>query len=115
MEFRDKNKALTAEDLIRRYNLERMAIDRRQIKKIQEDLYKQDNIITDFVNVVMKSTEEIENQVGTIITTWFLSGTPTLVNKPAVDWEIKDSYIGNLYYDQDTGFAYQFLKENSLI
>jgi len=112
MDIRDRNKALTAEDLIRRYNLEKLAIDRRQIKQIQEDLYKQDNIITDFVNVVLASTEDLTNQVNLDITTWFFSGTPTLENEPAVNWDNKENYIGNLYYDKDTGFAYQFVLNN---
>lgn len=59
--------------------------------------------------------KDLQNQVDGAIETWFYEGEPTLSNLPAVDWttnEIKKSHVGDLYYDQITGFAYRFTRYN---
>ena len=58
---------------------------------------------------------DLQNQADGAIETWFYEGVPTLDNLPAVDWttnEIKKVHIGDLYYDQTTGYAYRFTKYN---
>lgn len=59
--------------------------------------------------------KDLQNQVDGAIETWFYEGEPTLNNLPAVDWatnEIKKIHVGDLYYDQTTGFAYRFTRYN---
>lgn len=59
--------------------------------------------------------KDLQNQVDGAIETWFYEGEPTLKNLPAVNWttnEIKKIHVGDLYYDQITGFAYRFTKYN---
>lgn len=59
--------------------------------------------------------KDLQNQADGAIETWFYEGVPTLDNLPAVDWttnEIKKIHIGDLYYDQTTGYAYRFTKYN---
>lgn len=59
--------------------------------------------------------KDLQNQVDGAIETWFYEGEPTLNNLPAVDWatnEIKKIHVGDLYYDQITGFAYRFTRYN---
>lgn len=59
--------------------------------------------------------KDLQNQVDGAIETWFYKGEPTLNNLPAVDWttnEIKKIHVGDLYYDQITGFAYRFTRYN---
>lgn len=59
--------------------------------------------------------KDLQNQVDGAIETWFYEGEPTLRNLPAVDWttnEIKKIHVGDLYYDQITGFAYRFTRYN---
>ena len=59
--------------------------------------------------------KDLQNQADGAIETWFYEGEPTLNNLPAVDWatnEIKKIHVGDLYYDQITGFAYRFTKYN---
>lgn len=59
--------------------------------------------------------KDLQNQADGAIETWFYEGVPTLDNLPAVDWttnEIKKVHIGDLYYDQITGYAYRFTKYN---
>lgn len=57
--------------------------------------------------------KDLQNQADGAIETWFYEGVPTLKNLPAVDWDTKDkkkTHIGDLYYDQTTGYAYRFTK-----
>lgn len=59
--------------------------------------------------------KDLQNQADGAIETWFYEGEPTLTNLPAVDWttnEIKKIHVGDLYYDQITGFAYRFTRYN---
>lgn len=69
--------------------------------------------LSSFSNLITSRIDGIEDQVDGNITTWFLSGVPTLTNKPAVDWNtdaLKDTHLGDLYYDSATGYCYRFLK-----
>jgi hypothetical protein len=71
------------------------------------------NELSNFSNLITTRIDGIEDQVDGNITTWFLSGAPTLTNKPAVDWNtdvLKDTHLGDLYYDSATGYCYRFLK-----
>ena len=59
--------------------------------------------------------KDLQKQTDGAIETWFYEGVPTLDNLPAVDWntsELKKIHIGDLYYDQTTGYAYRFTKYN---
>lgn len=62
-----------------------------------------------------KVIKDLQKQTDGAIETWFYEGVPTLDNLPAVDWntsELKKIHIGDLYYDQTTGYAYRFTKYN---
>lgn len=57
--------------------------------------------------------KDLQKQTDGAIETWFYEGEPTLKNLPAVDWDTGDKkkiHIGDLYYDQTTGYAYRFTK-----
>lgn len=59
---------------------------------------------------------DLQNQIDGAIDTWFAEGVPTLNNAPAEDWttnEDKDLHLGDIYYDNATGYAYRFTKENN--
>ena len=114
MNIMDKSKAITAEDLIRRYNLEGLKEDRKKTNILIGNLVKTDTLLNNFIETTLQDIEEIQSQIDGNITTWFYSGVPTLNN--ASDWttdDEKNNHIGDLYYDQDTGYAYRFvLQEN---
>ena len=59
--------------------------------------------------------KDLQQQADSAIETWFYEGEPTLKNLPAVDWttnELKKIHVGDLYYDQITGYAYRFTRYN---
>ncbi|MBS3796666.1 hypothetical protein [Pseudoalteromonas sp. BDTF-M6] len=66
---------------------------------VTEDLYAQEKAV-------------LQAQIDKAITTWFYDGEPTLSNQPAVNWattDDKNTHLGDLYYDNVTGYAYRFM------
>lgn len=73
-----------------------------------------ENKVLDIINN-SQVIKDLQKQTDGAIETWFYEGIPTLDNLPAVDWntsELKKIHIGDLYYDQTTGYAYRFTKYN---
>lgn len=117
IDYRDKSKPITAEDLIRRYKLDDLKKDRKAIQTNRNALDKTDTIINEFVDATLKDIKELQDQVDGNIMTWFFSGVPTLENQPANEWlneAEKINHLGDLYYDKETGFAYRFSKEEEI-
>ena len=55
--------------------------------------------------------EEIQRQVDGSITTWFYAAVPTASNEPAKNWnttDLKNTHLGDLYYDTSTGHCYRY-------
>ena len=101
----DRNRAVTAEDLIRRYDLENLKVVKNKVNVMQKALENQHTIIKQYIQNVTRYS----NQVDT--TTWFYNGTPTLENEPYISFDQNNlsNYINNIYYDRDTGKAYKFI------
>ncbi len=113
--IRDKTKPITAEDLIRRYGLENLTTYNKILSNYKEKITATDKILEEFIKATTNNLEKIQNQVDGNITTWFYSGVPTLDNSPAHEWnddKIKNNHLGDLYYDQDTGYAYRFVLDD---
>lgn len=101
MNLSDKAKALTAEDLIRRYNLEGLKTDRKNINSINQVIKRQDNIIKNYV----KNITPYKSQAKNTITAWFFNGVPSIDE----DTKIEEN---NLCFDRDTGYIYQLIVVN---
>lgn len=117
MNIMDSKKAVTAEDLIRRYNLENLKNDRKSIQAIKENASNTNNLLNNFIEATLSDLQNLQDQVDGNIATWFFSGIPTLQNSPAVDWttdEDKNNHLGDLYYDKDTGYAYRFTLDSNV-
>lgn len=71
------------------------------------------------VETIIKKSQtiiDLQNQIDGAIETWFYDGVPTLKNAPAISWKTdndKKTHLGDLYYDNKTGKAYRFAKEDS--
>ena len=111
----DLPKAITAEDVIRRFDLSSLVKDRKNINTNKLGLVKTENILYKFIDSTLKGLNNAEDQVDGKVTTWFFDGVPTLENDPASNWttdELKNSHIGDLYYDKTNGNTYQFIYSN---
>lgn len=117
MNIQDRKKSLTAEELRQRYDLDGLKKDRKAIELNSKDIENVGASLNNFVDVTTQNIQDLQNQVDGNITTWFYSGVPTLSNAPAYEWTTtteKDKHIGDLYYDQNTGYAYRFQKANNV-
>ena len=115
--MKEQTRLITAEDVVRRYNLEGLKVERRRLNELGENLVKTDGIVRDFVESTTRDLENIHDQLDGNITSWFFSGIPTLNNEPAVNWTtdaLKDEHLGDLYYDNDEGSAYRFIKDEGV-
>ena len=74
MNLSDKSKVLTAEDLIRRYNLEELRTIRKDVNNLNQVIKKQDNIIKNYV----KNITPYKNQAKNTIKAWFFNGLPVI-------------------------------------
>lgn len=87
-------------------------------KDLDQYIKENGGVDEETVNNLINNSQVIKNlqkQTDGAIETWFYEGVPTLDNLPAVDWntsELKKIHIGDLYYDQTTGYAYRFTKYN---
>ena len=115
MERQDLNGVRTAQDLERKYDFSNIGEIIKNVELQKEMLTKVENELNNFVRVITNDIQNIQDQVDGNITTWFYSGVPTLNNAPANEWttdDAKNNHLGDIYYDQDTGTAYRFSKEN---
>ena len=68
----------------------------------------------DMANIVTAFNGDIaslQTQIDGSITTWFYPGEPTSTNEPEINWtttELKNTHLGDLYYDDDTGYGYRY-------
>lgn len=104
----DSKKALTAEDVIRMYNLNNLKTDRKIITTMRNTLNRQHTIIKEYIS----NLTPYKNQAN-ILTAWFYNGFPTLDNFPfnTFSEEEKSLHIGDLYYDRESGEMYQLKKD----
>lgn len=109
MNYQDNKRVSTAEELRRMFNLDNLKMDRKAIANNKSGLTKieaeQENILK---SIIINLGDTLENQSD--ISLWFFNGIPTLDNVPAINWEIEDydNYVGDIYYDKDTGYVYIF-------
>ena len=69
-----------------------------------------------FQEAIEGQIEEMQDVIDNTIETWFMDGAPSLVSPPASDWttdELKHRHLGDLYYDNLTGYAYRFQYNSS--
>lgn len=112
MKLGDKPRAYTAEDVIRRFNLNGLDNDRKSIQNLNNGLTKTNAITEEYVKSVLTGVSENLTKDQVDITTWFFTGTPTTSNEPAVDWTtaiLKQNHLSDLYYDKNTGYAYKWV------
>lgn len=108
--IRDVPKAITAEDIIRRYNLEQLKKDSKTVAILKDSITKIDKLTENFAKTMFQYAE---SQADGYITAWFFSGIPTLENEPYIfyDHDGLSEKINDLYYDRDNGNVYKFALE----
>lgn len=81
------------------------------------DGYVKTEDLNSFENTVTDNISNLQDQIDGSITTWFEDGEPTLNNAPAEDWDttkLKNQHLGDLYYDNNTGYCYRWQVQNDV-
>lgn len=91
----DFSRAITAEDIIRRYNLDGLKKDRKAISTLNTSITKRYYIIENFLNYIELIRDQAEK-----VTVWFLNGLPS-------NEIIYNSNNINLHFDKNTGYVYK--------
>ena len=78
--------------------------------------YTGDESLNEFIqNTYNSAIADIYGQLDGVVETHFGNGVPTLENAPASAWTTEkemEEHLGDMYYDNDSGIAYRFSKEN---
>lgn len=111
MNRQDRNGVRTAQDLERKYNFAGIV---KAVRLFEEGINKTNTTLEDFINVTLGSLDDLDILDGNI-TTYYYSGVPTITNLPASGWVEEDYeyHIGDFYYDKDTGYAYEFDRDEA--
>lgn len=111
MSKQDRQGVRTATDLERKYDLASLVGVKRAVENSVEGLNRTNKTLEEFMTSTLETISELQEQIDGNITTWFYSGVPTLSNLPASEWTtelLKNEHLGDLYYDDETGYAYRF-------
>lgn len=107
----DRNGVRTPQDLERKYNLSDLVGIKRAVKQSEDGMNKTNAELENFMKSTLDTMDNLQNQIDGSVNTYFYSGIPTIDNLPASEWttdDEKNNHLGDLYYDEDTGYAYRF-------
>ncbi len=106
----DRHGVRTASDLERKYNFTEL---KKATEQVEQTIVRVNQILQDYVNTVLGNLASYEGLVDGFVTTYFYSGVPTLNTLPVTEWtDSYDNHVNDLYYDRDTGKAYDFLNSD---
>lgn len=75
---------------------------------------------SDLANAVSKFNGDIsglKDQIDGAIQTWFYDGIPNALTEPEIHWTTdtdRKTHLGDLYYDNQTGFCYRYMNQNGV-
>lgn len=97
----------TAQDLERKYNFASLLGLKKNVEITAQGLQKIENELNSMLNALVINLKDVLDSQSEI-SLWFYSGIPTTSNEPYTSWANPSDHIGDLYYDQSTGYVYQY-------
>lgn len=97
----------TAQDLERKYNFASLLGLKKNVEITAQGLQKIENELNSMLNALVINLKNVLDSQSEI-SLWFYSGIPTTSNEPYTSWANPSDHIGDLYYDQSTGYVYQY-------
>lgn len=107
MNKQDSNGVRTAQDLERKYNFSKMLGLSKNVETNEKTLLVVQNELNNMLNALVINLKDVLDDQSDI-SLWFYSGTPTLENEPYTSWVNIGDHVGDIYYDKNTGYVYQF-------
>lgn len=101
------NNVRKPEDLERKYNFASLLGLSKNVKMNEKSLTKVNNELANMLNALIINLKDVlDNQSD--ISLWFYSGIPSTSDEPFISWNNPSEHYGDIYYDQKTGYVYQF-------
>ena len=108
---KDINTPRTVEDLIRKYNFEKILGLTKNVENATLGVIKLQNELNSILtSLVINLSDVLDSQSE--VSLWFYSDTPTKENEPYILWKNKEEHIGDICYAQNSGYVYQFNGED---
>lgn len=101
------NNARTVEDLERKYDFASLLGLSKNIKMNKDSITKVQNELANMLNTLIINLKDVLDSQSEV-SLWFYSGAPTTNNEPYTNWTTPADHYGDIYYDQTTGYVYQF-------
>lgn len=104
------NNVRNATDLERKYNFSSLLGLTKNIKMNKDNITKVQNELANMLNTLIINLKDVLDSQSEV-SLWFYSGIPTTANKPYTNWSTPKDHYGDIYYDQDTGYVYQYFSD----
>ena len=96
-----------AADLERKYNFASLLGLKKNVEITTQGMQKIENELNSMLNALVINLKDVLDSQSEI-SLWFYSGKPTTSNEPYKSWSNPNDHIGDLYYDINTGYVYQY-------
>ena len=97
----------SAADLERKYNFASLLGLKKNVEITAQGIQKIENELNSMLNALVINLKDVLDSQGEI-SLWFYSTFPTTSNEPYISWENPNDHIGDIYYDQSSGYVYQW-------
>lgn len=97
----------SAADLERKYNFAALLGLKKNVEITAQGMQKLENELNLMLNALVINLKDVlDNQSE--VSLWFYSGIPTTKNEPYTLWSNPNDHIGDIYYDKNSGYVYQW-------
>lgn len=103
----DSNGVRTAQDLEKKYDFASLLGLKKNVEYAQKSILQINNELNNILNSLILNLKDVLD-VQSEVSLWFYSGIPTTENEPYISWTSQEEHYGDIYYDQATGYVYQY-------
>lgn len=97
----------SAADLERKYNFAALLGLKKNVEITAQGMQKLENELNLMLNALVINLKDVLDDQSEV-SLWFYSGVPTTENEPYTLWSNPNDHIGDIYYDKNSGYVYQY-------
>lgn len=101
------NNARTISDLERKYNFASLLGLNKNVKMNEKSITRIQGELSNMLNSLIINLKDVLDSQSDV-SLWFYTGIPTTSNEPYINWENPEEHYGDIYYNQETGYLYQY-------
>ncbi len=97
----------SARELEKKYNFAELLGLKKNVEITAQGIQKIENELNSMLNALVINLKDVLDTQSEI-SLYFYSGKPTTSNEPYKSWSNPNDHVGDLYYDINTGYVYQW-------